>query len=359
MASKIQTRAKISISAVVSLMFLLSFNNCSEMSPFGATSLESSSSDLAISPINQIVAPGATLQFRGVRGSSPYTYYVTGGGSISVNGLYTAPASITSSSQTATIYVTDSIGTQASTTVMISGSSALLTVTYSPSPATPGSSITLSPTGGTPPYTYTLLSGMGSMSGNIYRAPYLGETASIRVADANGYSTTVAVSVIGANSAVTGLYITPYGTHQPSGGIGNCTTGYALAGKIADATGASGGSPIYGDQMFCVLSGVPTGTTTVLSDLYMTSGACNSGYSTVSTIEDCTGGSCHGATNFCASYRYANTTGSTVVDFYVSPPLVRSVTAPACSTGYTQIGVTADCSYGQCYGLQSFCVLKQ
>ena len=114
---------------------------------------------LAISPASSTVAVGNTLTFSATGGVSPYTYsIVSGGGTInSSTGLFTAPATAGS----VVVRVTDSLSNTSNATVTVN---AALVISPDPVITSVGNSTTFTGTGGVPPYTYSIVSGGGTIN---------------------------------------------------------------------------------------------------------------------------------------------------------------------------------------------------
>jgi len=81
-----------------------------------------------------------------------------------------------------------SLSTPTPTPVPLSG-------TYSPNPATVGTTITISGINGQPPYTYVKTAGNGTLTGQHYAAPATAETATITVVDNAGRSFPLSIPV--------------------------------------------------------------------------------------------------------------------------------------------------------------------
>jgi len=71
-----------------------------------ATVTVNAGTTFSVSPLTISMKTGTTQQFKGVNGKPPYTYTVSGGGTITAEGTFTAPAT----KGTATVTVTDSTG---------------------------------------------------------------------------------------------------------------------------------------------------------------------------------------------------------------------------------------------------------
>lgn len=98
-----------------------------------------------------------------------------------------------------------------------------LSATYSPNPAVAGATVTLAAFGGSPPYTFTLSSGSGTLNGNHYFAPSDAETAVITAIDNYGDSVTLQIQTyaVGASpspspSPTASPGITPTPSPSPS-----------------------------------------------------------------------------------------------------------------------------------------------
>lgn len=146
---------------------------------------------LAISPTTITLAVNNATTFSAGGGVGGYTYsIVSGGGSIdSGTGAFTAPAS----SGTTVVRVTDSIGNTSDATVTINPALAI-----SPSSKTMAinNTFTFGATGGVSPYSYSLVSGVGSIDASgVYTAPNSTGTATVRVTDSLGNTSDASITV--------------------------------------------------------------------------------------------------------------------------------------------------------------------
>ncbi len=193
---------------------------------------------LAISPTTQVLLNSASQTFTGSGGVSPYTYSIfTGGGSInSSSGAYTAPAT----NGSATVRVTDSFGDTADAAVTI-------TSVMSISPATKTLAVnnvtTFTVSGGTGPYTYSVLSGSGSIvsATGVYTAPAVAGSATVRVTDSLGATSNSTVTINAAlaiSPTAPTLLINASQTFTGSGGVSPYTfTLQTGTGSVVAATG--------------------------------------------------------------------------------------------------------------------------
>jgi alpha-tubulin suppressor-like RCC1 family protein len=112
---------------------------------------------LKVSPASVVIAPMTSSQFNAVGGNPPYTYAIASGlGSIDSDGLYTAPAT----TGNFTIKATDISGNTAFGLVVVGSA-----LQISPSSQTMGTNkvLNFSAVGGVAPYTYSIISGLGTI----------------------------------------------------------------------------------------------------------------------------------------------------------------------------------------------------
>lgn len=170
-------------------------------------------SQLLISPAALTISAGNTYQFGATGGVAPYTFSLfTGAGSVTSEGLYTAP----SSPSTDIVRVTDSVNStsDATLTVVSSGPLAISPTTAS---VPEGGTVTFAGSGGTPSYIFTIVVGgsgsIGAYSGTYTASGSVGTAAAtIRLADSLGASVTATVDVVPA--APSGLTAIPTANHQ-------------------------------------------------------------------------------------------------------------------------------------------------
>jgi uncharacterized protein YjdB len=204
---------------------------------------------LQISPTLQTVTTGGTLNMSASGGVSPYFYSISSGsGSIdSLTGVYTAPSTNT----VANLIVTDSIGNTSSASITVTS---VLSINPSSIHIVVGDTQIFAASGGTSPFTYSIVSGAGtinSLSG-LYTAGMTSGPVVIRVTDALGAIADAAVTVAPA------LVISPVSSNlivngtlalTVSGGVGphifsirsgagsiNSTTGLFTASAAAGTT---------------------------------------------------------------------------------------------------------------------------
>jgi hypothetical protein len=156
--------------------------------------------DLTLTAAAYQIAPNATVQLTPSGGTAPYSYYVVSGdGSVSSSGVFTAPDYETTSE----IEVVDKTGYYG--TVSIEIVSTALSLNVASLTVTNGEAITLTTNGGVAPYTYKLISGGGSISGSVYTAPEYVSSVEIQVTDADDNTGTSTFNVVA--SGVTGQFV--------------------------------------------------------------------------------------------------------------------------------------------------------
>lgn len=195
----IRKAMKSSLALTIIGVLLLAYTNCSQpkvtdvgQNPYDTLS-NASKSGMSLSPANTTISWGQKVQMEVEGGVAPYYYRLrAGGGSIDYySGLYTAPSIDTD----AVIEVEDTAGAVAQTRVFVNlSSSSALSLSHSPASLTVGTEATLSASGGTSPYSYFMVSGVGNVSGNKFSASSFG-TAVIGVRDATGLQSTFNVQV--------------------------------------------------------------------------------------------------------------------------------------------------------------------
>ena len=146
---------------------------------------------LTLSPDYAQVGVNGTLDFNAEGGFPGYKYsMIQGTGTIDPDtGLYTAPGT----EGTEIISVKDSYGNTktASIEVIIGAGTPVLIISPSSLTVFKGTNAAFTATGGIPPYTFSLTSGIGSITpGGLYTAPASTGTATIRVTDSDAVPST-------------------------------------------------------------------------------------------------------------------------------------------------------------------------
>ncbi|MGZ3772388.1 MAG: hypothetical protein ACXVCY_01560 [Pseudobdellovibrionaceae bacterium] len=171
-----------------------------------AEALVTVSSGLQITPQQKILAVNNQWTFSASGGVPPYKFTVSGGGTISATGDYTAPST---SASNVTVTVTDSglVPSEATATVTVNGPLALDPMNPK---VTAGGTVVFTPTGGSvislSDYQFSILAnGAGSFSGNTYTAPSdpAGGSATIQVKDTMGNTVSTLVTVMPVSVAIT------------------------------------------------------------------------------------------------------------------------------------------------------------
>lgn len=162
---------------------------------------------LSVSPAAPAVAPGGTISFSVSGGVAPYYYSVISpasptGGYFTGN-LYTAPATLATNPLAVTVEISDSAGntTEIGIGVTTTGVSTLAISPTLPTVA-PNGQLTFSATGGTPPYSFTVLTANGgAFTGAVYTAPPTAMTnVIVQVTDAASDIAQTSITVAGTTS---------------------------------------------------------------------------------------------------------------------------------------------------------------
>lgn len=147
---------------------------------------------MAVAPSNKTLFVGESIQFSASGGTGPYVFSLDSGiGIVSVNGFYTAPTVAGS----AVVKATDSTGEEAFATIRVA-----VQVSISPTSAVinEGDTLTLSGSGGIPPYSFAIVAGDGAINNStgIYDASGVTSgSAVIRVLDNAGNSAFSAITI--------------------------------------------------------------------------------------------------------------------------------------------------------------------
>ena len=219
-------------------------------SPGTVSSLSSGNGELSMNPTDAKLYVRGTYSFSATGGVEPYHYFlVTGEGSINeFSGVYTAPAN----AGNAIVVVEDSEGEDAYANVTVQGID--LNLTLSPSTATvnEGGTYQFSTSGGTAPYTYEVISGVGSINTKtgLYTAPQSTGSASIEVTDAQNEKSYASVTVIdpstGSLPPITLYreYDSSTGFHMSTTTSGEDTPAYSVEETLLDVFGSQSSSSI-------------------------------------------------------------------------------------------------------------------
>ncbi len=183
------------------ITFLIAFaagcNNFSLLSEFTVGQNGTQVSALTLTPTNPAVRVGSTLNFSAAGGSGPYSYSVQSGGAggtiYPLSGVYTAPNSV--GSGTDTVVVNDAVGATSVATVTIVAASQLIISPLAVTIAV-NRSYQFSAIGGVPPYTYRLYPSAVPVPSGLYQAPSTATTTTVRVTDGVGSISDATVTVV-------------------------------------------------------------------------------------------------------------------------------------------------------------------
>lgn len=193
---------------------------------------------LSMSPSSAVLAVNNTQTFSAAGGTPPYTYSISSGtGSVnSSTGVYTAPAS----SGSAVVRVTDALGATVTSNVTVNQA---LQISPSSQTMTINGTLSFSASGGVVPYTYSIVSGGGSINSStgLFTAPGSADTTVVRVTDSNSNISDSAVNTtsgLGISPAAVTLAVNNTQTFSALGGSGPFT--YSIVsggGSINSSTG--------------------------------------------------------------------------------------------------------------------------
>ncbi len=136
------------------------------------------------------IATGTAAQVYASGGTGPYRYTVESGGGFMDGELYNAPAYETQ----VKVKVTDAYGYSGFAYVAVKYYAPVV-ITPDQTRLYPGESLTLTAGGGTGQFTYTLISGTGTLNGSTYTAPANATVAQVRVRDSDGRSAVATIRV--------------------------------------------------------------------------------------------------------------------------------------------------------------------
>lgn len=191
-----------------------------------------STTSFKLQPANPSAVYSGTVNFSGVNGTPPYVFaVVSGGGSISASGVFTAPTSAGS----VVVGILDSTGKAASTTVTVVGPVNIAPSTWN---MVASGTKSFAAAGGKTPYTYSVTSGGGSInSSGLYTAPAAAGSATIQVTDALGQTASASITIFPAltiSPASIAIAINDIYTFTTSGGVGGSTFSVVSGGGTID-----------------------------------------------------------------------------------------------------------------------------
>lgn len=190
---------------------------------------------VAISPGSKTLAVNDAFTFSAAGGVPPYSYSLQAGGGavVASSGLYTAP----NATGTATVRVTDSQGYTSDATITINPALAISPTTKT---IAVNNQATFSAAGGVAPYSFSVIAGGGSVNvaTGVYTAPNAAGTATVRVTDSFGNTSSAAVTInpaLAISPATKTVAVNNSATFSASGGVGPYSYSVAAGGGSVNA----------------------------------------------------------------------------------------------------------------------------
>ena len=240
---------------------------------------------LTISPLSDKIITNQSKTFIGSGGVAPYTFSLTGVGSInSVTGVFSSGI-LTGSS---VVKITDAIGQEAISTVLVV---APLTLTGQPNQVV-NSQKTVTASGGLTPYNYTLVSGLGAINSTsgVFTAGATAGSVTLRVLDNSGQIAEFSVGIVSLltiSPNTTNLIISNNSSFTGSGGLPPLTYSVTGGGTINPANGIFTAPAVPGSSLIKVtdsLGQISTATATVVAPLTLTAPKKNQVVNTNQTV---------------------------------------------------------------------------
>lgn len=174
------------------------------LTPETPPTVETPVSQLKLNPATLDIVVNSVHTFSAEGGVPPYTFSMFSGSGVLIPSVsdvsYTAPAIAGS----AVILLTDSQGTTVTSSINIYS---VLQISPTTQTLSLSGTLNLSATGGLPPYSYSIVSGGGSLNGltGLYTAPAVGTTAVLRVSDSLNQSSDATITVADAAPVISAI----------------------------------------------------------------------------------------------------------------------------------------------------------